>query len=602
MGISSVAARPSRRVMVKARRCLTALVAGAAAVAGSLVSLPSAGAAPANNNFASATLLTGTSGSFSGTTVGGNLEAGEWVSSVWDSGHSSVWYKFLAPSDGELKIVGSCPTSGFTTIDISENLQSPSDFGPVAFGICLGGEFPNDFGGNIIVRAGSVYHVSFRSGVDGGDDDRGPIAGTYSFTAFGAAAAFAPVTPTRILDTRNSSPVGAGSTKVLKVTGVAGVPSHATAVALNITTTRTSADGYLTAWPAGKSRPTSSVMNWRVGATTAAMSLVTVGTNGNINLYNRAGLADVIVDVTGYFSGSAANGYVGLDTPVRSLDTRSGNGLSGASAAGQTRDLQITGRAGVPSDARAVVINLTSVGSTSGGFITAWPTGVSRPVASVLNRTSGQTIANLAVVPIGSGGKISLYNNAGTSHLVGDVQGYFTPASTVRYQAITPRRITDTRVDYGGCCPVGPGVDDYLGLGRPEMDAPAGSAASSITITGVRPTANSYLTVFNTDIPPNTSNVNVAKGETRANAVVGSTLYGSLKVYNGSPGPTHVVADLNGFFWDPNDSPYPLASAQLPQPDHSAQREAVEAEIIRNAALDREQGRRVVPIRPTTGG
>ncbi len=74
----------------------------------------------------------------------------------------------------------------------------------------------------------------------------------------------------------------------------------------------------------------------------------------------------------------------------------------------------------------AVVLNLTVTDPTTGGHITAHPAGTTPPTASNLNFTPRQTIANLAVVKVGTGGRITLHNNApGTTHLIADVAGYY---------------------------------------------------------------------------------------------------------------------------------------------------------------------------------
>ncbi|MEA2829159.1 MAG: hypothetical protein QOG43_3598, partial [Actinomycetota bacterium] len=91
-----------------------------------------------------------------------------------------------------------------------------------------------------------------------------------------------------------------------------------------------------------------------------------------------------------------------------------------------TLALQVTGRGGLPaSGVTAVVLNVTATDATQGGFVTAYPAGSPRPNASSLNFTAGDTVPNLVVVPVGSGGVIYLYNRTGTVNLVADVAGWF---------------------------------------------------------------------------------------------------------------------------------------------------------------------------------
>ena len=116
--------------------------------------------------------------------------------------------------------------------------------------------------------------------------------------------------------------------------------------------------------------------------------------------------------------------------PSRLLDTRFALGAPGAwVAAGGSVDLQVTGRGGVPpAGVTAVVLNVTAVDPTSVGYLTAWPTGDARPLASNLNFIARKTVPNLVVAKLGAGGKVSLYNgSAGPIHLVADVAGWYGP-------------------------------------------------------------------------------------------------------------------------------------------------------------------------------
>jgi hypothetical protein len=101
-----------------------------------------------------------------------------------------------------------------------------------------------------------------------------------------------PVVPARVMDTRRglgvATRVGPGETASLVVAGRGGVPtSGVSAVVLNLTADAPSSAGYVTAWPHGLSRPTTSNLNLEPGVTVA--NLVTVGVDevtGRIDLYN----------------------------------------------------------------------------------------------------------------------------------------------------------------------------------------------------------------------------------------------------------------------------------------------------------------------------
>jgi hypothetical protein len=114
-----------------------------------------------------------------------------------------------------------------------------------------------------------------------------------------------------------------------------------------------------------------------------------------------------------------------------------------ALSGGETLALQVTGRAGVPSDAVAVSMNVTAVSPRDGGFVTVFPCGQLRPEASNLNYVSGSVVANLVTVRPGVDGKVCIYSYA-TSGLLADVAGYF-PAGSSFVPANNPERILDTR-------------------------------------------------------------------------------------------------------------------------------------------------------------
>ncbi len=118
---------------------------------------------------------------------------------------------------------------------------------------------------------------------------------------------------------------------------------------------------------------------------------------------------------------------------MRLLETRQGAGFDtidgvaegqGLLGAGSTVELQVTGRGGVPADASAVVLNVTVTGGTGLGFVTVFPCGASQPNASNLNFSAGQTVPNLVIAKVGSGGKVCLYTTTPT-HLIADLNGYF---------------------------------------------------------------------------------------------------------------------------------------------------------------------------------
>jgi len=368
---------------------------------------------------------------------------------------------------------------------------------------------------------------------------------------------FHALAPARILDTRvgNGAPVGKvgpGGWLALQVTGRGGVPAAGvSAVVMNLTITEPTEGTYLTAWPLGAQRPLASNLNVSAGQTLPNLVTVAVGAGGKIYIYNNNGSAHLVADVAGWYGdGTEAGGarYHTL-TPARLLDTRDAGGAP--VGPGGTLSLQVTGRGGVPaSGVSAVVMNLTAVSPTAGTYVTAWPAGQARPLASNVNVVAGQTAPNLVTVAVGAGGKVNLYNLAGAVHLVADVAGWFgdgTEAGGARFHAFSPSRILDTRGGNGA--PVGPLVPLELQVtgrgGVPAVDV----AAVVLNVTVTQPTDSTHLTVWPSgQARPLASNLNFGPGQTVANLVIVRVgTGGKVSIYNAG-GFSHVVVDVAGWY------------------------------------------------------
>lgn len=126
--------------------------------------------------------------------------------------------------------------------------------------------------------------------------------------------------------------------------------------------------------------------------------------------------------------------FVGI-VPCRLVDTRD-NTLPApfgppTMAANQTRTITVpTGtRCNIPSTAQAYSFNFTVVPAGFLGYLSAWPTpNRPTPDVSILNSTTGQTIANAAVIPAGTNGSVDvLVTNV--SDVIMDINGYYIPLS-----------------------------------------------------------------------------------------------------------------------------------------------------------------------------
>jgi hypothetical protein len=237
------------------------------------------------------------------------------------------------------------------------------------------------------------------------------------------------ITPFRTLDTRGNARLSAEGTVEAKVTGVAGIPADAAAVAVTITGTGADQAGFVTAWPSGIARPTASNLNLpEAGSTVPNLAIVPVGVGGRIALYSSGG-TDVIVDITGWFTGeSAAASSDGLFVPLpvtRTVDSRSHLGMRRLSP-DLSSEMPTAGLGGVPpTGVAAVAVNLTVTGTLDDGFLTASPAGVGVPTASNLNFRRGQDVAGLSFAGLGANGKVNVFSVSATN-IIADVAGYFT--------------------------------------------------------------------------------------------------------------------------------------------------------------------------------
>ena len=363
--------------------------------------------------------------------------------------------------------------------------------------------------------------------------------------------------PTRILDTRvTHQTLGPAGMLNLTVTGGA-VPANATAVALNVTATNTTAPSYLSVYPTGSAIPTVSNLNWSTGQTVANLVIVPVGTGGQVTLYNSQGSADVVVDLQGYFAPEGASGPVGgyvPVTPARITDTRAGSGEPNAGhtlSAGGVLNVMAAGAGGVPAGGvMAVVLNVTATNTTQASYLTVYPQGSTRPTASNLNWVAGQTRANRVVVPVNPAtGEVSIYNANGSTDVVVDVDGYFTANNTAvtgetLYTPITPTRAVDTRVTG---TPLGAGA--IFTAAMAGLNGVAANATAVVTnLTATDTTQASYFTAFPGPSMPLASDVNWAVGQTVPNLTIAALNgSGSFNVYNAN-GSADLLIDVFGYF------------------------------------------------------
>ena len=261
-----------------------------------------------------------------------------------------------------------------------------------------------------------------------------------ALTSTSRGGAFYGVEPQRLLDTRNglgeASAVSGGKfapldSRTFTVAGIAGVPSDVESVVLNITAVSPTGTGWVTAYPDNTARPDASNLNLNLRSDRSNLVVVKVGSNGKIRLFVAEAATHLIVDVFGYFKATNnAEGKTTTINPTRIFDTRNGIGTTKARMnPGQTRTVQVAGAFGVPSNATAVYLNVTSVNASAWGWLAVWPTGLPMPNSSNVNFAGGSIVPNMAIVKLGTGGTLQVYNDPGvsgttSSDVLIDVLGY----------------------------------------------------------------------------------------------------------------------------------------------------------------------------------
>lgn len=130
-------------------------------------------------------------------------------------------------------------------------------------------------------------------------------------------------------------------------------------------------------------------------------------------------------------SGGTASNYTPI-SPVRVLDTRNNIGVTkvGPISAGGTVKVTLAGSNGVPADATGATVNLTAVGATGNGYLTAYPDGAQMPATSNVNYGAGGVVANEATVAMTDGAIDIHVNGRGTVSIVVDLVGYYTAAAS----------------------------------------------------------------------------------------------------------------------------------------------------------------------------
>ncbi len=240
-----------------------------------------------------------------------------------------------------------------------------------------------------------------------------------------ADTTFVPIEPCRLFDTRpgaaplvgKKTPLGAGAANIYtqQVTGnvgsCVGIPTDATAVALNVTIANPTAGSYLSVYPSNQAQPNSSSLNWVQGqAPTPNAVDVKLSPGGQINLFNFAGTVDLFADVAGYYTPSS---LIEINTRLAAVETKIGTNRPVVEYAAAIDEVDLPTAAVSPapalivspaSEQLSVTITAPSAGKVAVvANATAKGGGTGRLVCQITNNTAATSIdAGTQVVGIAS--------------------------------------------------------------------------------------------------------------------------------------------------------------------------------------------------------
>ncbi|MCX5069030.1 hypothetical protein OOJ91_24615 [Micromonospora lupini] len=276
-----------------------------------------------------------------------------------------------------------------------------------------------------VVKVGATGKISVYN--SGATDIVLEAQGYFKSVQGSTGGGFVPTATTRLIDTRSglgttAGKIPAGGSRTVTITGTP-VPAGAAAAVANVSVLGATTAGWLSVGPSGGSAHP--LLNYETGTTQSAAVLALPST-GKVVITNKgSAAADVMVNVTGYFSASPTAGAGLRPVAGRLVNTRTvGAGLP--VPANGTIDVQLGGTWGLPTRGIAGAALSVVVTPVAAGYLKVWPVGETEPGTTVMDFKAGVWRENAMVLKPGTDGKIRIRNgSSGTAHIVVDLQGWF---------------------------------------------------------------------------------------------------------------------------------------------------------------------------------
>lgn len=395
-----------------------------------------------------------------------------------------------------------------------------------------------------------------------------------------AAGQYFPITPVKVLDTRDgtggvaAAPLASGATATFLVGGVGQVPDGGVADAyVVINAISPQASGCLDDYDADLSDPGICTVSFRAGENFSVSDIVQVSDSGYVSVTNTStGATDVAVTVLGYYQNGdlRTNGDTAGDTyvPLRQsdiVDTRSGLGAPQAQIpAGGSLTVQVTGKGGIPASAPGAALFIGAANASQAGYVSAYPTGSTASNLSILSYVPNRTVHDLYFGALSSAGQLTLVNQGPSPvDLMVGVQGYLlgpsaSPAGDT-YQDVPELRIADTRYGTGGIpsTPVPPGGSITFTATGVDGVPTTGVPSVAESVAALNATSSGYLSVYPAGTAdPQQPGVNFNAGDGQDNDMSAPLLSavsptGQETVTNHSSGTVDVVVSVRGYYQAP---------------------------------------------------
>ncbi|MEO7398042.1 MAG: hypothetical protein ABIW84_05715 [Ilumatobacteraceae bacterium] len=329
-----------------------------------------------------------------------------------------------------------------------------------------------------------------------------------------------------------------GTTSKVKVAGLNGVATDASAVAVNLTVTTPRAQGFLTAWACGTPQPATSNLNFMSDQTVAVSAIVNVGSDGEICVFNSVE-TQIIVDVQGYFAPGSSYRTV---APARLVDTRT-QGPSTLHPAGEPLVVRVVDTAGIEAGSAGVAVNVTIVDNSTAGFALVYPCDTPQAVPiALVNYIAHTATPNFGIVKPAADGTICIRTSSPASIIV-DAFGYFPAGSPISVTA--PTRLVDTR-------PGGARLDVLTDIAIPVIGVsglPTNAMAAVVMVTAASPVGVGWVVAYPCGTGSATSTLNVVPGRATTNTAIVSPGAGGTICVKANIA-THILVDVSAWIID----------------------------------------------------